>query len=139
MLSQAFEGTGVRAYKGQAPKRVDKDPLTATLQIHSVEARNAAEVRRLPAASQGASLINPWIAGNESGAAADALYAREDNATQAEIDQHCLGTYSQADVTQVYDEPLTIDAVVGKMGLPHRSLPEVPGTDALKNQLRPLI
>jgi hypothetical protein len=47
-LAQAFEDTGVRAYKGQAANLMSKpDLLTAALQIHSVEARHASEVRRL--------------------------------------------------------------------------------------------
>jgi hypothetical protein len=47
-LSQAFEDTGVRAYKGQATNLISTpDLLTAALQIHSVEARHASEVRRL--------------------------------------------------------------------------------------------
>ncbi|CAN5739062.1 hypothetical protein BH23GEM7_BH23GEM7_19780 [soil metagenome] len=47
-LSQGFEDTGVRAYKGQAPNLMASDVfLTAALRIHSVEARHASEVRRL--------------------------------------------------------------------------------------------
>lgn len=47
-LSQAFEDTGVRAYKGQASYLID-DPsiLETALRIHAVEARHAAEVRRM--------------------------------------------------------------------------------------------
>ncbi|MFB9078699.1 ferritin-like domain-containing protein [Flavobacterium procerum] len=41
-LAQAFEDTGVRAYKGQAANLITTpDLLTAALQIHSVEARHA--------------------------------------------------------------------------------------------------
>lgn len=48
LLSQVFEDTGVRAYKGQAPKlMVAKPILEAALRIHSVEARHAARVRVL--------------------------------------------------------------------------------------------
>ncbi len=47
-LSQTFEDLGVAAYKGQAAKLIPNDGiLTAALQIHSVEARHAAEVRRI--------------------------------------------------------------------------------------------
>ncbi|MGI9078419.1 MAG: ferritin-like domain-containing protein, partial [Gemmatimonadaceae bacterium] len=43
-IAQAFEDTGVRAYKGQAGAVAgDDNILTTALQIHSVEARHAAE------------------------------------------------------------------------------------------------
>ncbi len=47
-VSQALEDTGVAAYKGQAPNLVGGGALlTTALQIHSVEARHAAQVRLL--------------------------------------------------------------------------------------------
>ena len=47
-LSQTFEDLGVAAYKGQAGNLMGNDDiLTAALQIHSVEARHAAIVRRI--------------------------------------------------------------------------------------------
>lgn len=47
-VAQAFEDTGVRAYKGQAANLMSNDAvLQAALQIHSVEARHAAQVRRM--------------------------------------------------------------------------------------------
>lgn len=47
-LAQALEDTGVAAYKGQAGMLInDKAILQTALQIHSVEARHASEVRRL--------------------------------------------------------------------------------------------
>jgi hypothetical protein len=47
-LAQAFEDTGVRAYKGQAGNVMsNKTVLQAALQIHSVEARHASQVRRM--------------------------------------------------------------------------------------------
>lgn len=116
LLSQAFEDTGVRAYKGQAPKIAGNDLLTPSLQIHSVEARHAAEVRRLRAATQGAS-IKPWITKAENGSAPAAVYAAEDNQTQAGIDQKSLGDYSGDEVTEAYDEPLTMDDVAGENGI----------------------
>ena len=46
--ARALEDTGVAAYKGQAGELLnDKAILTTALQIHSVEARHAAEVRRI--------------------------------------------------------------------------------------------
>ncbi len=53
-VSQMLEDTGVKAYKGQAPNLITSSPLlTAALRIHSVEARHAAEVRRLRG-------VKPW-------------------------------------------------------------------------------
>ena len=47
-VSQALEDTGVAAYKGQAGALAGSGKvLTTALQIHSVEARHAAEVRRV--------------------------------------------------------------------------------------------
>ncbi len=47
-LSQTFEDLGVAAYKGQAAVLIPSDDiLTAALQIHSVEARHAAIVRKI--------------------------------------------------------------------------------------------
>ena len=47
-LSQTFDDLGVAAYKGQAGNLMgSKEILTVALQIHSVEARHASEVRRI--------------------------------------------------------------------------------------------
>ncbi|MGV8856884.1 MAG: ferritin-like domain-containing protein [Devosia sp.] len=47
-LSQTFEDLGVAAYKGQAGTLIGSNEiLTVALQIHSVEARHASEVRRI--------------------------------------------------------------------------------------------
>ncbi|UYN98715.1 MAG: ferritin-like domain-containing protein [Devosia sp.] len=47
-LSQTFEDLGVAAYKGQAGNLIGNDDLLQTaLQIHSVEARHAAVVRKI--------------------------------------------------------------------------------------------
>lgn len=47
-LSQTFEDLGVAAYKGQAGNLMGSaEVLTVALQIHSVEARHASEVRRI--------------------------------------------------------------------------------------------
>ena len=46
-LSQTFEDLGVAAYKGQAGNLAGTPVLTTALQIHSVEARHASEVRRI--------------------------------------------------------------------------------------------
>lgn len=79
-LSQAFEDTGVRAYKGQAANLISNgDLLTAALQIHSVEAMHASQIRRLRGQKG-------WIVGNDRGglpAEAQDVYDGEENAIQA--------------------------------------------------------
>lgn len=60
-LAQAFEDTGVRAYKGQAAYLIDSPNILETaLRIHSVEARHAAEVRRIRDQKG-------WIVGSDRG------------------------------------------------------------------------
>lgn len=104
-VSQAFEDTGVRAYKGQAAYlQSNAAILTAALQIHSVEARHASEVRRLRGK-------NGWITGATTdipGAAA--VYAGEDNVMQGGVDVSQFVSVSAA--TEAFDEPLTKDQVL---------------------------
>lgn len=82
-LAQAFEDTGVRAYKGQAGNLMtDKALLTVGLQIHSVEAMHASQIRRLRGQKG-------WIQGSDRGglpSAAQAVYDGEQNTTQAGFD-----------------------------------------------------
>ena len=120
-LAQAFEDTGVRAYKGQAGILVgNKVVLTAALQIHSVEARHAAHIRQMRRArGGGAAEQKPWITGaNDSGigAVVDPIYAGEDNKSQAGVDITTLsgqmGKISANAATESFDEPLTADAVL---------------------------
>lgn len=82
-LAQAFEDTGVRAYKGAAPLTAvmaNKTVLTAALNIHSIEARHASHIRSMRrggatsatpsnSASTGTYTSSPksWIAGNDGG------------------------------------------------------------------------
>lgn len=79
-LAQAFEDTGVRAYKGQAGNLMSEgDLLTAALQIHSVEAMHASQIRRLRGQKG-------WIVGNDRGGLpvqAQGVYDGEENAIQA--------------------------------------------------------
>lgn len=80
ILAQAFEDTGVRAYKGQAGNVMsNKAVLQAALQIHSVEARHASQVRRMRANKGWIELAN----GGNMPAATNAVYAGEDNTNQA--------------------------------------------------------
>ena len=112
-LAQAFEDTGVRAYKGQAGNLIgNKAILQAALTIHSVEARHASKVRRMAVspAEKG------WIeTGATQGPAAVApIYAGEDNTTQGGVNVTTLvpSTVSAADVAASFDEPLTRDQVL---------------------------
>ena len=83
-LAQAFEDTGVRAYKGQAGNVAsNKAVLQVALQIHSVEARHASQVRRMRG-------LKGWIVGNDGGGPApqytSASYNGEENVMQAGYD-----------------------------------------------------
>lgn len=84
-LAQAFEDTGVRAYKGVAPLTsvmANKAVLTATFNIHSMEARHAAQIRAIRRARVTSSATAPsqglpvspysaapksWISGTDNG------------------------------------------------------------------------
>ncbi|WP_299700231.1 ferritin-like domain-containing protein [uncultured Pontibacter sp.] len=110
-LAQAFEDTGVRAYKGQAGNLMSNDTvLQAALQIHSVEARHAAHIRRMRD-NKG------WIEGAAENsnvpAGAAPVYAGEDNVSQGGInDVKTVGAgYSAAIATGAFDEPLTKEQV----------------------------
>ncbi|WP_017258968.1 ferritin-like domain-containing protein [Pedobacter arcticus] len=125
-VSQAFEDTGVRAYKGQAPNLIgNKVVLTAALSIHSVEARHASHIRQMRRAT-GGDLVNlkPWITGdannfNDSGVSAvNATYMGENNKMQATVDITTLtgatpgSKISYSAAVEAFDEPLTTQAVL---------------------------
>ncbi|QJW88136.1 ferritin-like domain-containing protein [Spirosoma taeanense] len=104
-LSQAFEDTGVRAYKGQAPKLMSSDPiLTTALQIHSVEARHAARVREMRG-------MKGWITGNMSAGVPPAVYAGDEAIRHLEISALIPGVpYENS--TEAWDEPLSKEDVL---------------------------
>ena len=112
-VAQAFEDTGVRAYKGQAVALMPyKDVLTAALTIHSVEARHAAEVRRLRGNfTDEGPFFQAWPNGNQTDVpGAAAVYAGEDNVVQGGLDLTTLPALSgiaRTEVTEAFDEPLT--------------------------------
>lgn len=119
-VATAFEDTGVRAYKGQAPVLKGNPVLTTALQIHSVEARHASHLRQMLAAN-GATGLKPWIslgaggASNDTGiAAVDPVYARENTTIQAGVELTAInGTaVTKAAAAESFDEFLTKAEVV---------------------------
>ncbi|MDH6252072.1 hypothetical protein M2347_001799 [Chryseobacterium sp. H1D6B] len=102
ILSQAFEDTGVRAYKGQAGNVMSNPAvLQAALQIHSVEARHASQVRRMRANKGWIELAN----GGNMPAATNAVYAGEDNTNQAGY--NTATAFGAAAGSAAYDEILS--------------------------------
>lgn len=114
-LSQAFEDTGVRAYKGQAPAvQGNAQILTAALAIHSVEARHASEVRRLRG-------LKGWITQNNRGEgmpeATQAVYNGEDTTVQLGVEVTSVTDVGADAVTEAWDEFLTMEEVTDIAGL----------------------
>lgn len=108
----------MRAYKGQAGNLVSNNTvLDAALQIHSVEARHAAEVRRLNARKG-------WPEGTDGNGPApgktDAIYAGEENTTQAGVNIATISssgvTMTAASASAAFDEPLDKAAVLAIAG-----------------------
>ena len=118
-VAQAFEDTGVRAYKGQAPSlQPYPDALTVALTIHSVEARHASEIRRLRGNFENTAPNKGWITGNSTNIpGADAVYAGEDNVNQGGIDVTTLTNAGMDAATEAFDEPLSMRQVLAIAGL----------------------
>ncbi len=122
-LAQAFEDTGVRAYKGQAGNLVsNRDILEIALRIHSVEARHAAEIRLVRG-------LTPYANETDTGGVPAAVYAGENNTTHIPgIDLIALtkpkllfqdgGSQERTEkfVRESFDEPLTKEQVVAIAG-----------------------
>lgn len=108
-LAQGFEDTGVRAYKGQAGGLADSnDLLQYALQIHSIEARHASQIRRMRGEKG-------WIVQNDNTLPANfaAIYAGEQNTVQGGVDLSGMfgSVGGDAAVTAAFDEPLTMAEV----------------------------
>lgn len=118
-VAQAFEDTGVRAYKGQAPRLIPFPAvLTTALQIHSVEARHAARIRYLRAQVNGVAQKG-YITNGESGGLPQAIYSGEEVAEQGGVNVAALVApmgISRATVTEAFDEPLTMAQVLAIAG-----------------------
>lgn len=112
-LAQGFEDTGVRAYKGQAGALAGSDSLLDyALQIHSVEARHASQIRRMRGAKG-------WITQNNymgiPTALGDPIYAGEENTEQGGVQlSGVFGDDLGGDdaLTEAFDEPLTMEKVL---------------------------
>ncbi|MCK7591182.1 ferritin-like domain-containing protein [Subsaxibacter sp. CAU 1640] len=112
-LAQGFEDTGVRAYKGQAGALANDNALLEyALQIHSVEARHASQVRRMRGEKG-------WITQSNNTLPTEfaAIYGGstpESNTTQGGV--NLSGMFGQfggdAAVTEAFDEPLTMNEVL---------------------------
>ncbi|MBT0607231.1 ferritin-like domain-containing protein [Aequorivita echinoideorum] len=108
-LAQGFEDTGVRAYKGQAGALANSNELLRyALQIHSVEARHASQVRRMRQE-------RGWIIQDNNTLPDDfaAIYAGEDNLSQGGVNlSGMFGSFGGDDATTAaFDEPLTMAEV----------------------------
>ena len=100
-VSQAFEDTGVRAFKGQATNLIIAPAiLEVALNIHSVEARHAARVRVLRG-------FKGWITEADSSGLPAAIYAGDNVTNQLGIELTSISGKSRAAATESFDEPLS--------------------------------
>ncbi len=123
-LAQAFEDTGVRAYKGQAGNLMGTPFLTPALQIHSVEARHASEIRRLRASVLGQSTNQNalgWITLDNRGpgmpAVTQDVYDGEENVIQGGVNLVNATQFDAVAVSQSYDEPMDGETAAAIAGL----------------------
>jgi hypothetical protein len=129
--TQAFEDTGVRAYKGQAPNLVRTSTLETALRIHAMEARHASRIRRIRRSLDASNMTLRYsgtIRGGGAGAAGapagtpanlvpafEAIYGgatSEANVTQGGVNVTGLGNTSTNAAGEAFDEPLTRAEVV---------------------------
>jgi len=116
-VSQTFEDTGVRAYKGQAGFLISSNEiLRAALRIHSVEGRHASHVREIRRRNgllvPAGVLLQPWITLNQSGIASAVVqpsYNGEELTTQAGVNIVGINGFdiTSEDASEAFDEPLT--------------------------------
>jgi len=120
-VSQTFEDTGVRAYKGQAPYLMSSNEiLTAALRIHSVEARHASHVREIRSRKPSDLVVgipDPWITLNMSNIASPLVqpsYNGEELTVQAGINIVGINGFNitAEDASEAFDEPLTKEQVL---------------------------
>lgn len=116
-VSQTFEDTGVRAYKGQAGNLISSNEvLRAALRIHSVEGRHASHVREIRRRNgllvPAGVLLQPWITLNQSGIdtpLVQASYNGEEQTTQAGVNVVGINGFAitAEAASEAFDEPLT--------------------------------
>ena len=121
-VSQTFEDTGVRAYKGQATNLMSSNEiLRAALRIHSTEARHASHVREIRRRRKDAGqetaplvvgLLQPWITLNHSNIASPLVqpsYNGEELTVQASIQITGINGFpiGAEEASESFDEPLT--------------------------------
>lgn len=121
-VSQTFEDTGVRAYKGQAGNLMSvNEVLRTALQIHSVEARHAAHVREMRSRRRSPLTVGmpqPWITLNQSNIASPLVqpsYNGEEMTMQAGVqivNINGFGIIDAEDASESFDEPLTKEQVL---------------------------
>jgi rubrerythrin len=125
-VSQTFEDTGVRAYKGQAGNLISSNEvLRAALRIHSVEARHAAHVREIRSRRMNdpfvAGMPQPWITLNQSNIASPAVqpsYEGEQNTVQAGVQITGINGFdiTADDASEAFDEPLSKEQILMIVG-----------------------
>ena len=116
-VSQTFEDTGVRAYKGQAANLISSNEiLRAALRIHSVEARHAAHVREIRSMRPNDPLLvgipQPWITlsqSNINSSLVQASYNGEELTVQAGVNIVNINGFAitAEDASEAFDEPLS--------------------------------
>lgn len=120
-MSQAFEDTGVKAYKGQAPNLMsDQNLLQSALQIHATEARQAAEVRQLRQLMGWVGTAAEEVAAAPPAmqAAAQMIYGNESINNQGGVNAGTVTPSQGAPAlsanaaAEAFDEPLTRDQVI---------------------------
>jgi hypothetical protein len=135
-VAQSLEDTGVRAYKGGAPLLMSNNAvLEAALNIHSVEARHASNLRTMrrggPQSEPGDPRTMPqsWISGNDNGGPAPAvtaavygpgnpasLFPGEENVIQGGLNVQNLSQVSPSEASEAFDEPLDMGTVLAIAG-----------------------
>jgi len=103
-VAQAFEDTGVRAYKGQAGYLQGTPFLTPALQIHSVEARHASQIRRMRG-QKGWITLNEFDAGIPAAIGGPVYGGEQSTALGA-------GQFTAAAQSEAYDEVISTQTAV---------------------------